>query len=259
MIFRTRAGLGLHYTTRGAGRTVALLHPIALDGRFWQPVAHRLEAHCRVMCIDLRGHGGSDVPPHGFSLDEMAADVVELLQAVGGERPVIVGCSLGGMVAQAIALQQPALAGGIVIANSTAAQTPQSREAILQRAASVADGMPRLVPQTLARWFSTTFQAEQPQIVELVAQWLQDADPIVHAWTWRAIAALDYAPRLLDIDVPALVVCSSLDTSCPPAAGRAIAAAIPRAAYEEIEGAAHMAPLEQPQRFAEIVERFITH
>ena len=96
------------------------------------------------------------------------------------------------------------------------------------------------------------------QIVERVSQWLQDADPVVHAWTWRAIAALDYAPRLPTLDVPSLVVCSSLDTSCPPAAGRAIAAALPHAAYEEIEGAAHMAPLEQPQRFAEIVERFLT-
>lgn len=257
MQFRLRSGLGLHYRTAGAGRVIALLHPIGVHGGFWEPIAASLSRRYRVLAVDLRGHGGSDVPGAPFTLDELAADVIELLRAVGGERPVVAGCSLGGMVAQGIALQAPDLAGGLVLAGTNNALDEGGRAAMAQRAALAAQGMPRIVDQTIARWFSDAFRAHSGETVERVRQWLLEADPVVHAWSWQAIRGLDYGARIAAIAAPALVVCGSVDASCPPAMSRRITGLLPRARYEELEGASHMAPLEEAARFAALVDGFV--
>jgi 3-oxoadipate enol-lactonase len=253
--FRLASGHGLNYTSQGAGRCLALLHPIGVDGSFWAPIADALAATCRVVCIDLPGHGGSDV--RRASLDAMAADVAELLATVGGDKPVLGGCSLGAMVAQGVALHAPSLLGGLVLADGNATLAPEGRAMMQKRAAEARHGMPRTLETTLTRWFSADFRARAPQEVQRVAALLLAGDPIVHAWTWEAIAALDHAPRLGQIALPTLVICGSADVSCPPAASQAIARAIPGARYEELVGAAHMAPLEQVDAFVALVRAFV--
>ena len=86
--------------------------------------------------------------------------------------------------------------------------------------------------------------------------WLVNADPIVHAWAWRAIKGLDYADRLTSLKVPALAIAGGLDQSSAPVEVEAMSKAIPNCTFRECKGAGHLSPLEQPRAYAGFVKEF---
>ncbi len=250
MHFRLSNGLSLAYHSHGAGRTVMFLHPIGTCGAFWDGVVQRIADHYRCVAIDLRGHGDSDVPSQGFSLDDLAADAIELLRMERATGAVIVGCSLGGMVAQGIALQAPELLSGIVLADTSYRQTAEGRNAMQQRADASRKGMPGMIATALTRWFPAPFLALNPPEVQACRAWLSDDEPMVVSWAWEAIRDLDYGERLKDIQLPALVLRGSLDVASQRDTMQEMAKLLPRARYTEIDGAGHLAPLEQPEAFS---------
>ncbi len=249
-------GLSLAYRTRGAGRTVVLMHPVGVRGAFWDGVVRELEGECRLIVPDARGHGDSDAPPTPFDLDDLAGDVIELLRAVGQPPALIVGCSMGGMMAQAIACNAPDLARGIVIANTAHRRDDQGRATMEQRAAQAEKGMPIVLPTTLSRWFDAQAMVAKPELVARAREWLLEADPIIHAWSWRAIRGLSYTDRLQALTVPALAIAGLRDQSTPVAAMQAMARDIPNCAYREIDSG-HLAPMEEPVRFAALLREFM--
>jgi 3-oxoadipate enol-lactonase len=257
MRFRLSSGLALQYRSRGTGPVIALLHPVGLSGAFWDPVIAQLESSFRLVAVDLCGHGGSDVPGRAFSLDDMAADVIELLRAVGQPPCTLVGCSMGGMVAQGIALAAPDLVSGLVVCNASHMRSPESRAAMEKRAVDAEQGMPATIATTLARWFNAEIQASQPDIVSRCREWLLEADPVVHAWSWRAIRDLAYGPRLAEIQAPTLVVTGSDDQSTPAAVGPAMTTLIRNSQHHDFAGAGHLTPLERPAEFSRVLGDFV--
>jgi 3-oxoadipate enol-lactonase len=256
MHFRLSNGLALAYHVRGAGRLVMFLHTIGTRGAFWDPLVDRIEDRCRCVTVDLRGHGDSDVPRERFTLGDLADDVIELLRVEGKGDAVLVGCSLGGMVAQAVALKAPELLSALVLADTGHRQTEESRKAVLQRAEASLKGMPAMLSSTLARWFPAPFLALNGAEVESCRQWLLENDPVVFSWGWQAISELDFGDRIANIQIPTLVVRGSADASSSRETMQAMAKLLPRARYAEIEGAGHVAPLEQPHTFAELLVDF---
>lgn len=251
MQIRLRSGLSLGYRTRGSGPVVVMLHPIGLDGSFWEPIVNRIESDFRVLSFDLRGHGASDVPAEDFRLSDLADEIAEAMRVLAGPDPCIVaGCSLGGMVAQALAFRHPDRIRALLLSNTIHALPEQGREMMRQRAVASRRGMPGVVDVMLDRWFSEAFRISTPEVIDEVRARLLRADPIVHAWGWEAISELDHSERLASVSIPALVGTGGLDESTPPAAAKAIAEAMPLAAYREAEGAGHMTPLEQPATVA---------
>ncbi|HEV8016011.1 MAG TPA: alpha/beta fold hydrolase [Stellaceae bacterium] len=257
MHLRLSNGLALAYHVRGAGRLVMFLHPIGTRGAFWDPAVQRLQEHCRCVTVDLRGHGDSDVPRVRFTLGDLADDVIELLRVERASDAVLVGCSLGGMVAQHVALKAPELLSGLVLADTGYRQTPESRQALLQRAEDALQGMPAMVQSTLARWFPARFLALSGPEVEACRDWLLEDDPVVFAWGWHAIGDLDIGDRLAGITIPTLVLRGSLDASSARETMQAMAKLLPRARHAELEGAGHVAPLEQPDAFAALLLDFL--
>ncbi len=257
MHFRLSNGLSMAYRVRGAGRVVMFLHPIGTRGAFWDGVVERLAERCRCVTIDFRGHGDSDVPSRRFSLDDLADDAIELLRMERAADAVIVGCSLGGMVAQGIALKVPELLAGIVLADTSYVQTPESRKAVEQRAVDSLKGMPAMLNSTLMRWFPAPFLALNPPEVQACRKWLLDDDPVVFSWGWEAIRDLDYGERIARIDIPALVLRGSVDASSQRPVMQAMAKLLPHGRYVEIEGAGHVAPLEQPEAFTSLLQEFL--
>ena len=249
MRFKTKSGLSLAYKTRGHGRTVVLLHPVGLCGSFWDPVIAELENEFRLIAPDTRGHGESDVPGSSFNLDDLADDVAELVRAVGQAPTVIVGCSMGGMIVQALCVRYPELLAGSVIANTAHRRNDQSRAAMEQRAVESEKGMPHGLINTLSRWFDAELQLLRPDLVLRARDWLLNADPVVHAWSWRAIRDLNYTEQLAKSCVPSLVIAGSRDQSTPVAAMKDMAASIPNCGYREMD-TGHLAPMEQPALFA---------
>jgi 3-oxoadipate enol-lactonase len=261
MFFRLSSGLSLSYRSRGAGRPVVLLHPVGLRGAFWNEVVGELETEMRLIVPDARGHGDSDVPSMVFSIEDMADDVIELLRAVGsahgGVGAVVVGCSMGGMVAQAVALRAPELLAGFVVANTGFTRNDAGRATMEARAVTAFAGMPRVLDTTLSRWFSDEVRLHRPDLVLRARDWLLDADPVVHGWSWRAIRDLAHADTLPKVGLPALMIAGSDDQSTAPATVRAMAAAVPGAIYRELADTGHLAPLERPGEFAALLRDFI--
>ncbi len=259
MRFRHRTGLATGYSTRGRGDVVALLHPVGTDKTFWEPVIALLENRYRLIAIDFRGHGDSDVPTQGFSLNDLANDVAELLSTVGGGgRAVVVGCSMGGMVAQELAVAHPDLLRALVLTNTAHTLPEQGRAMMRQRAEAARQGMPELVEMTLDRWFSAPFRETDPNVVEQIRQKLLSDDPIVHSWSWEAISLLHTETGLKALSMPVLVATGGADVSTPPAIAEAIAAAIQGAICRIAPGAGHMFPIEQPGLLAGWIDDFVS-
>ena len=256
MRLRNRSGLGISYKTRGAGRTVVLMHPVGVRGDFWDPVIAAMEGEFRLIAPDMRGHGDSDVPEGPFGIVDMADDMIDLIRAVGQAPTVVVGCSMGGMVAQALSLRAPELLRGFVVANTAHRRNDQGRATMEQRALAAENGMPGVLHTTLNRWFDADMQVLRPDLVLKARDWLLAADPVVHAWAWRAIRDLDTGDKLAGAKVPGLVIAGLRDQSTAVAAMKDQAATIPNCAYRELD-TGHLAPMEQPAAFAALLREFI--
>src|SRR5262245_21069648 len=113
MRFKLSSGRALGYRTQGAGEVIVLLHPIGVSSAFWSSTIARLPADYRALAVDLAGHGDSDTPAGEFSLDDLADDVIELVGSLGNGPCIVVGSSMGGMIAQGVALRSPELVRGL--------------------------------------------------------------------------------------------------------------------------------------------------
>jgi 3-oxoadipate enol-lactonase len=260
MRLRLSNGLAFAYRTRGVGRPIVLLHPVGTRGAFWEPVMDLLADRYRPIAVDFRGHGESDVPARGFTLDDLADDVIELLRMQRAAGAVVIGCSLGGMVTQGVALKAPELLSAIVIADTGHRQTDETRAAMTQRAQAALKGMPTVLDTTIERWFPAAFRAGDPAAVDRVKDWLLADDPVVFSWCWEAIRGLTYGERLRTIQLPALVVRGAEDASSRRETMQELAGLLPKGRYVEMPEAGHVAPYQQPAQFAALVRDFLqTH
>jgi 3-oxoadipate enol-lactonase len=228
---------------------MVLLHPVGLRGAFWNGVVAELEGAFRLIVPDARGHGDSDAPARPFTLEDLADDVAELIRAVGQPPTILVGCSMGGMTAQALAVRAPELLAGVVIANTAHRRNDQGRATMEARAQAALQGMPATLKTTLTRWFDADVQALRPDLVLQARDWLLEADPVVHCWAWRAIRDLNHAEELGRLKIPALAIAGLHDQSTPVTAVKEMATAIPNCDYREMT-TGHLAPFEAPAEFA---------
>ena len=231
MRFRLKNGLSIGYKTRGLGPTIVLIPAIGCQKDMWDGVIGELEASYRCIALEVRGHGESDVPGGPFDMDDLSDDVIELIRAIGGGRAIVGGCSMGGQIAQGVGVKAPELLNGIFISNTGYLRNDKIREVMEARAAAALKGMPGPIWTTLDRWFSPAYQKAHPEHVKLAYDWLINADPIVHAWSWRAIKGLPYAERLKTLKVPALAISGAVDQSSAPAEVEAMAKALPNCSY----------------------------
>lgn len=243
--------------------TVALLHAAGLDHRMWRPVELELQRRgYRTRALDLPGHGDRPAPPADFTLEDLADDVVS--QLIGSQPPaeastlVLAGVSLGGMVAQHVALRPggPAVSG-LVLANTMAQVPAPLRDALFERAARTQRlGMAGVLSETLGRWFDEQVQHSSQPLMRQVSDWLLQADPDVNAQTWRAIADLSLLPHLPQVTAPTLVISGAGDRATPTALAIQLSQALPRSQHIEFAGAGHLTPLEEPMRFAAELDSF---
>jgi len=248
----------LEIVEQGQGTPIVLGHALGVDLRMWDEVADELAREHLVLRYDHRGQGASSVPPGPYTMDALVDDAAALLRERALGPVVYVGLSMGGMVAQGLALKHARLVRGIVVANSTARYPQAARATWAQRIESVrAQGMAAVADATMERWFTPAFRAARPEIVERFRQSVLRADPAGYAATCAAIAELDWLERLPGVACPALVIAGALDAGAPPEMGRAIAAAIPGAELQVWDDVAHMSAIEQPARFVAALRGFI--
>jgi len=252
------SGVELFHRVSGAGQPVVLVHAIGCDHTMWDSLAAALSPSYRVIRVDVRGHGQSPVTPRPYTLELLADDVAALLDRMGIARAHFAGLSMGGMIGQAFALRHAAKLGRLVIANSTSGYGPDGPANWRARIKAVEDGgLEAIRDMVAARYFSDTFRASHPGVVEDVMQKFVRTPREGYLGCCDAIARLDFTGDLGRIAAPTLVIAGALDAGTPPAMSETLARGIRGARLEVIPGAAHLAAVEAPEAFNAAVLRFL--
>lgn len=233
-------------------------HALGSDHRMWAPQLAAFAPDYAVAALDLRGHGASDAPDGDYPLDRLADDAVAVMDALAIDRAHVVGLSLGGMVAQAVALRAPGRLRSLTLADTTSRQPAGARALWDARLATVrAQGMAALVAPTLERWFTPAFHARAPQEVARIGALIAATLPAGYIGCAHAVANIDLTEALSKIDLPALVIVGRDDAGTPPAMAEAIAAAIRGSTLWVIDHAAHLSNIEQAEQFNAALRGFL--
>jgi 3-oxoadipate enol-lactonase len=251
-------GIDIRYEIAGSGPVVTLSHSLASDLSMWDGLAAALADRHTVLRYDTRGHGATDAPDGAYSFDQLVADAVGLLDALRIERTHFVGLSMGGMVAQYLALAHPERLDRLVIASSSARTPPEARALWADRiAVARKQGMKAHVEPTLGRWFTAPWRAAHPEVMARIGA-LIEATPVAgYAGCGAAICELDTVARLAAVRAPTLVLVGADDPGTPPAVSEVIAGAIPGARLEIVPSASHLLCIEQEATFNRLVRDFL--
>lgn len=228
----------------------------------WTPVAAQLIHEARVIFVDLPGTGLAPVWDDAVepSLDEVAAgiaDVADQVREEVGDVPIwFAGLSISGATALHIARDYAdKFAGVVMVASAAQVGEPERWE---ERARKVeADGTQQLVDETVKRWFTPTFRAERPAVVDAIMEGLSSADDHSYAQLCRALAEHDMRDDLSLIRIPVIAIAGERDSSTPMANVEFVAESVLRGGLHVIDGAAHMVPVSHPTEVAKIIRRLL--
>jgi 3-oxoadipate enol-lactonase len=251
---RTAGPLSLLRT--GTGEPLVLLHPLALAGELWTPLADSFAERFDVLSVDLRGHGESTWDGRPFGITDLADDLAEALDALRIDAAHLLGMSMGGSVAMTFAGRFPDRVRSLVLADTTAWYGENAPTVWQERAAKATEvPRPRQLPFQLDRWFSPEFRATHPDEVNRVAEIFLRTDSRVHAAASVAMGELDARALLPAVRAATLVLVGEHDYATPPAMAAELAAAVPHATLRELPTVRHLSLIEQPS----LVEPITTH
>ena len=211
----------------------------------WDRQIPALAARLRLLRYELPGHGGSPAVAGPYTIAQLGAGVLKLLDQYGIEHAAYCGISLGGMLGIWLAANSPGRIDALGLVCTSAYLPPAS--GWLARAEQVrAAGMASVVEQSIGRWFTPAFAAREPEVTAAFGADLERTDAAGYAGCCEAIAVMDLRPALGSVTAPTLVVSAAEDPSTPPAHGALIAGSIPGARLRVIRGAAHLASVSAP-------------
>jgi 3-oxoadipate enol-lactonase len=261
--FASNGPVRIAYDVRGHGRPLVLVQGVGIGRWGWEPVVDRLARRFQVITIDNRGIGASDSPSGHFTTRAMAQDVLAVLDHAGIQQASVLGTSLGGMIAEELALTHPERVDRLVLV-ATLPGGPRSRPMPLGTTYLFAAG-PFLTDkarlgQLVHNALGPATRRGRPEIAERLA-----AAKLAHpqsepAWRGQVAAGMLFNPlgRQRDITQPTLVVQGTADRVVDPGNADVLADLLPNARVELFDGAGHLLYWEQPKRFAHVVAGFLT-
>jgi 3-oxoadipate enol-lactonase len=250
--------LELHYEERGQGPPLLLVPGIPAIASDWAPLAERLAADRRVIAYDNRGSGRSTVTPGPYTTALLAEDAVGLLDYLGIERTDVFGMSLGGMIAQELAIGWPDRVDRLVLGCTHAGLAhaePPSREAgraFAMETDDWAERMRALAPFAFARGVDESFLRA---FIDKKSGDVQEAEG--YRGQIEAVLAHDTHDRLPEIGSPTLILTGGDDQVIPCASSRVLADRIPGSALHVIPGTGHLFFLERPDETLAILAEFL--
>jgi 3-oxoadipate enol-lactonase len=266
VVQRRTAGNGavaLAYDIRGHGPPLVLIQGLGVGRWGWEPVADRLARRFQVITIDNRGIGASDAPPGPYSARVMAADVLAVLDDAGVGKASVVGTSLGGMVAQELALEHPDRVDRLVLV----ATIPGGRltAPMPLKTAYLLTWAPLMHSEARLRGFvrnalgPRTVRRRTRVVRRLLAR--KRAHPqSEQAWRAQATAGVLFDPggRQRRITQPTLILQGTADQVVNPINADRLANLIPDARVLYLDGAGHLLYWDEPRRFVRLVTGFLT-
>jgi N-formylmaleamate deformylase len=248
-------GINIHYTRTGGGKpTLVLLHGLTANGACWTGLAQVLENEYDIIMPDARGHGESSVPDYGYSYEDHAKDVIGLINSLRLPNPILLGHSMGGMTATIVAIRNPKLLRGLILADPTFLSTKVQREV---RDSDVSDRHRRILGKSLEELVADIHSRHPNRTSDTIKL-------IARAQLQTSMAAFDvltppnpdYKQLVSAIDVPSLLVFGGKGVVSSVVAEE-LQRLNPRFQVDQIPEVGHGLHYDQLERFAVVVGSFI--
>ncbi|WP_084369228.1 alpha/beta fold hydrolase [Rhizobium sp. RU36D] len=242
----------LHVQEVGTGQPIILLHSLGTSSALWAQQINDLADRYRLVTIDFRGHGQSEISRTPVTIELLASDVVAVLDRIGIERFVLAGISLGGMVAQVIAARLGERVERLVLMDTSLA--PLSRTMWIERAALVrSNGLAPLASDIAARWQNPT--SEQSPAARAALESLLATPDEGYAGGCDALALADCTGLAPNITSKTTIAVGALDKATPPALAQDLAGAITGADLVILPDCAHLPMIDRPDLVTDLLER----
>lgn len=254
-------GVRLAVVAGGAGVPVILLHGFPLSSAIWDSIRPSLEAVCRLITPDLRGLGRSERPEGPYAMDVLAEDVLHLADALGCERFVLGGHSMGGYATLRFAARWPERLLGLVFVDSKAEADPPPGRIVRQE--TIAEigryGAEVYLETFVPRLIGHTSHQERPELLPRLRAIVAGAPAhVLQRLQHGMLERPDSTSLLPEMAVPALVLVGDEDSFVPVATAQAMAAALPHGQLVVIPGSGHTPSLERPIPTAAAIFSFLS-
>lgn len=244
-------------TGRDDAPVVVLSNSLGSTHTMWDAQADALAEHFRVVRYDTRGHGDSPAPTGPYDIDDLADDVVALLDTLGIEKAHFVGLSLGGMTGMRLAARNPERVDRLVVLCTGAHLTPSS--GWTDRAGSVRDnGSESVAEAVVARWFTAAYLKANPDIKASCESIVAATPAEGYASCCEVIATMDLRDDLPTISAPTLAIAGANDPATPPPNLAEIADNVQDGRLLVVPQSAHLANAEQPETITPAIIAHLT-
>jgi 3-oxoadipate enol-lactonase len=254
-----RAGqLSMHYILRGNsnGQTLVFINALGTDLRIWDAVAAELETEYLCLRFDLRGQGLSDCPIGPYTISDFTNDLDALISVLDLTPTVLVGISIGGLIAMGYGLAYQGRVSGLVLSD-TAARIGSSKlwDQRIDQVEQI--GMTNMAPDIVPRWvavgFAVTESAKYAGLLNLLSRQPSQG----YTASCAALRDADLRAEISNLDVKTLVLCGEHDVATPTEVCRDLAGRLPNSEFALVAGAGHLPCVEEPVEFSRHVREFV--
>lgn len=239
-----------------SARPLVMIHALGADSELWDAQLPQLSTMRRVVMVDLPGHGNSVAGPGPYTIRDLGEDALDVATTAGAGEFDLCGMSLGGLISLWISGHSPERVMSL-IASNTAARIGSEELWQARIDAVTGGGMEAVSEQALARFFTSGFASEHPEVFDRTSRALLATDPAGYAACCAALRDADLRELVEAIRCPTLVIGGSDDNSTPPDQSFWLHEHIEGSALHILQGAPHFANLEQPQAWTAVVAEFL--
>ena len=247
----------IHYTVEGRGPVATLVHGVGANLESWNEVALRMRQRFRIVRMDLAGHGRSGLIQEERSLKDFADDVCRVWDHLELPTTHLAGFSLGGLVAQSLALSDPHRVDRLVILSAVAGRNAEERKKVVGRLALLKEGgIAAVTAAAEERWFTSEFRARHPERVAQRMRELLANDPASYAAAYTVFATSDLGDQVGKIHRPTLIATGEHDVGSNVRMARMMHAAIAGSELSILPRLRHSVLVEAPQQVADMLMCF---
>jgi len=257
MSFAQLEDVRIHYDLAGPAGAPALVFSNSLGATLsmWDPQMPALQKHFRILRYDTRGLGQSSITLGPYTIEQLARDVLALLDELKLDRVHFCGLSMGGQTGMWLALNAPTRLHKLILCNTAAKiGTPEMWNPRIETVRK--GGMKSISSAVMERWFSATYRANSPEVVNSIKLIFESLNPDGYIANCAGIRDFDAREAIAAILVPTLVIAGTHDAATTAADGRYVADRIAGARYVELN-AAHLSNIEDPKGFTSEASSFL--
>lgn len=237
-------------------RTFVFINSLGTDFRIWDAVGEMLKNYGNILRFDKPGHGLSALPELDFQIKDYAELTLALMNALQIDRAVVVGLSIGGVIAQYLGVYHPARLEKLILSNTAPKiGTAETWNARIEKVKQ--EGIGSIADQVMKAWFSASFHRERSPELFGYRTMLCNAPLEGYLMACRAIRDNDLSAAIGGITVPSLCFAGGVDGSTPPALVEQMAKSIPGAQFVLIPEAGHIPCVETPELVVEEILKFV--